>query len=200
MNLKEIKKLVTISDGNSKMGVVPSISLPPIVTCNKKAPCTKGGCYALNGAFQYPSVQGAYAKNLNTFKSSPKDYFNAIDAWLHIRKPSIFRFHVSGDIPNKRYLTEMMKIAAYNPEIKFLAFTKKYALLKGISVPKNLSIVASAWTGFDMPAHDYPIAWLNDGIEDRIPKDAIECHGNCETCGMCWSLKKLGKDVYFNKH
>ena len=200
MNLKEIKKLVTISEGNSKMGVIPSISLPAIVTCNPKAPCTKGGCYALNGAFQYPSVQGAYAKNLNTFKSSPKDYFNAIDQWLHIRKPSIFRFHVSGDIPNKRYLTEMMKIAAYNPEIKFLAFTKKYALLKGISVPKNLSIVASAWTGFDMPAHDYPIAWLNDGIENRIPKDAIECFGNCETCGMCWSLKKLGKDVYFNKH
>ena len=200
MNLKEIKKLVTISDGNSKMGIVPSISLPPIVTCNKEAPCTKGGCYALNGAFQYPSVQGAYAKNLNTFKSSPKDYFNAIDQWLHIRKPSIFRFHVSGDIPNKRYLTEMMKIAAYNPEIKFLAFTKKYALLKGISVPKNLSIVASAWTGFDMPDHGYPIAWLKDGIETRIPKDAIECHGNCETCGMCWSLKKLGKDVFFNKH
>jgi len=200
MNLKEIKKLVTISEGNSKMGVIPSISLPAIVTCNSKAPCTKGGCYALNGAFQYPSVQGAYAKNLNTFKSSPKDYFNAIDAWLHIRKPSIFRFHVSGDIPNKRYLTEMMKIAAYNPEIKFLAFTKKYALLKGISVPKNLSIVASAWTGFDMPAHDYPIAWLKDGVENRIPKDAIECHGNCETCGMCWSLKELSKDVYFNKH
>jgi len=51
MNLKEIKKLVTIPDGNRKMGVVPSISLPPIVTCNKEAPCTKGGCYALNGAF-----------------------------------------------------------------------------------------------------------------------------------------------------
>ena len=200
MNLKEIKTLVTISEGNTKMGVIPSISLPPIVTCNKSAPCTRGGCYALNGAFQYPSVQSAYQKNLETFKRSPKDYFEAINAWLQIRKPSIFRFHVSGDIPNKRYLTEMIKIAAYNPDIKFLAFTKKYNLLKGISVPKNLSLIASAWTGFDIPDHGYPIAWLKDEIESRIPSDAIECFGNCEACGMCWNLKKIGKDVYFNKH
>ena len=200
MNLKEIKKLVTISDGNRKMGSVPSISLPPIVTCNPNVPCAKSGCYALKSFNLYPSVRQAYNKNLETFKTSPKDYFNAIDQWLHIRKPSIFRFHVSGDIPNKRYLTEMLKLAAYNPEIKFLAFTKKYNLLKGISIPKNLSIIASAWTGFEMPDHEYPIAWLRDGEETRIPKDAIECHGNCETCGMCWSLKKLGKDVFFNKH
>ena len=200
MNLKEIKKLVTISEKNSKMGAVANISLPPKITCNPKAPCTNGDCYALNGSFCYPSVQGAYAKNLNTFKTSPGAYFNAIDNWIGIKKPSIFRFHVSGDIPNKRYLNTTLDLAASNPKIKFLAFTKWYKHLENLNEPENLSIVASAWTGFKMPKHDYPIAWLNDGVETRIPKDAIECHGNCETCGMCWSLKKIGKDVYFNKH
>ena len=63
MNLTQIKKLVTISDGNSKLGTLPSISVTPIVTCNKKAPCCNDGCYALNGNFAFPSVKKAYKKN-----------------------------------------------------------------------------------------------------------------------------------------
>ena len=201
MTLKEIKKLVTISDGNIKMGSIPSISLPPIVTCNKKAPCTKSGCYALKSFRIYPSVRQAYNKNLDTFKRSPKEYFNAIDAWLKIKGPSIFRFHVAGDIPNLTYLSGMIQIAKNNPEIKFLAFSKRYDIITAAAyIPENLSIIASAWTGLEMPKHSFPIAWLNDGIENRIPKDAIECHGNCETCGMCWELKTIKRDVYFNKH
>ena len=201
MNLKEIKKLVTISDGNIKVGSIPSISLPPIVTCNKKAPCTKGGCYALHGSFQYPSVKMVYDKNHKTFKRSPKEYFNAIDAWLKIRKPSMFRFHVSGDIPSLTYMSGMIKLAKDNPGVKFLAFSKRYNIIQSPAyIPDNLSIVLSMWTGYKVPKTDLPKAWLQDGIETRIPKDAMECHGFCETCGLCWELKNIGKDVYFNKH
>ena len=35
---------VTISQSNTKLGMIPTISLPPIITCRKNAPCAKD-CY-----------------------------------------------------------------------------------------------------------------------------------------------------------
>jgi hypothetical protein len=52
---------------------------------------------------------------------------------------------------------------------------------------------------FENP-HNHRIAWMQDGTETRIPKGAIECHGNCETCGLCYELPRLGVDVVFHKH
>jgi len=34
-------KTISISKGNSKMGAIPSVSLPPIVTCKNCATCAK---------------------------------------------------------------------------------------------------------------------------------------------------------------
>ena len=199
MNLKQIKKIVTISEGNSKLGTLPSVSLPPIVTCNRAAGCTKGGCYALNGFFRMPSVKMAYKKNLESFTRNSDLYFNAIDNWLKIKRPVFFRWHVAGDIPNKTYLDGMIAIAKKHKKIKFLAFTKKYNLLKYTIKQKNLAIIISSWPGLKLPGYKLPIAFMQDGNENRV-NNAIECPGNCETCGMCWNLKRLNKNVVFYKH
>jgi hypothetical protein len=47
-----------------------------------------------------------------------------------------------------------------------------------------------------------PRAWLYDPDcpDPRIPNDAIWCPGNCESCGMCWDLPNIGKDVVLIKH
>lgn len=199
MNLKQIKQHVTISDGNRKVGSVPSISLPPVITCNPRAKCFKD-CYVLKSYRIYPSVRQAYQKNLDTYNSDADLYFESIDNWIRIRKPVLFRFHVSGDIPDRRYLAGMVKLAIDNPETKFLAFTKRYNLNKLFkNVPDNLSIVISAWPGMRLPKTSLPIAFMDDGKEKRI-NNALECFGNCETCGMCWSLKTIGKNVVFKKH
>ena len=199
MNLKQIKTHITISAGNRKVGHIPSISLPPIITCNPKAKCFKD-CYVLKSYRICPSVRDAYSKNLKTFTDNPDLYFESIDQWIKIKKPVLFRFHVSGDIPNRSYLTGMVKLAIDNPEIKFLAFTKRYNLNHLFkNVPENLSIVLSAWPDMRLPKTNLPIAFMDNGNEKRI-KNAIDCFGNCETCGMCWSLKKIGKNVVFKKH
>jgi hypothetical protein len=199
MNLRQIKKHVTISEGNRKVGSVPSISLPPIVTCNPRAKCFKD-CYVLKSFRIWPDVRKAYQKNLQTYNTDPKTYFDAIDNWIKIRKPTLFRYHVSGDIPNRAYLTGMIKVALNNPDVKFLAFTKRYNLNKLFkNIPENLSIVISAWPGMRLPSTTLPIAFMDDGSEKRI-NNAIDCFGNCETCGMCWSLKKINKNVVFKKH
>jgi len=174
MNLKQIKQHITISDGNRKVGSVPSIGLPPVITCNPKAKCFKD-CYVLKSYRIYPSVRQAYQKNLNTFNSNPDLYFESISEFIRIRKPTLFRFHVSGDIPNRRYLAGMIKLAVNNPDTKFLAFTKRYSLNKLFkNVPDNLSIVISAWPGMRLPATNLPIAFMDDGKESRI-NNALPC-------------------------
>jgi len=199
MTLTEIKKNITISDGNMKVGHIASISLPPVITCNPKAKCHKD-CYVLKSFRIYPSVRQAYHKNLDTFKNDPELYFKSISDWLSIRKPDYFRFHVSGDIPNKTYLDGMIFLAESHPKVKFLAFTKRYEFNRYFTdLPYNLSIIISAWPGMRLPSTKLPIAFMQDGTEKRV-KNAIPCPGNCETCGMCWELKNINKNVVFKKH
>ena len=61
--MKNLK--VSISKGNSKMGSIPSVSLPPCTTCNPNAPCFKK-CYAVKIQRLYKTVKTAYENNLDT--------------------------------------------------------------------------------------------------------------------------------------
>jgi hypothetical protein len=94
------------------------------------------------------------------------------------------------------------RVAAAAPHTNFLAFTKQWDNIRGIEFPENFSMVLSDWPGIEIPSDLralYSVAWLDDG-RDCIPADAIECPGNCETCGVCWALAKRGLDVKFRKH
>lgn len=112
---------LSISPGNSKMGKIPSVSLPPIITCPKGCPCAKK-CYAAKLCRIYPSVKKAYENNLNLLNSNPVEYWQQLRRVAKMSK--YFRYHVSGDIPSIQYLAEMVTTAEQNPHTYFLAFTK----------------------------------------------------------------------------
>ena len=60
---------VHISTTVSKLGAsIPTVNLPPIITCRPDAPCAKcaeegGGCYTLRGHFIYPNVKKSLQNN-----------------------------------------------------------------------------------------------------------------------------------------
>ncbi len=206
MTFKAIKEIITVSEGNTKTGAVASLSLPCFKTCAHDAPCLDD-CYAWNNVCSFrPSVRKAWQKNLDSFIASPAKYMMALQNWLKKRNPAFFRYNIGGDIPNALYLDIMGEIAKRFPDTKFLAFTKKYWLVehnrRAWGRPDNLTIVFSAWPGHPLPdyAKNYGIAWMQDGTEDRVPANAIQCPGMCDSCGMCWQLKKIGHDVVFPKH
>lgn len=192
-------KIIHVSEGNTKLGKVPSISLPPILTCSKDAPCTKGECYMIPLLKLRPRVKKAYEANYESYLRNSEEYFTALNYWLYINNPRLFRFHVGGDIPDQQYLDNIINIASINKSIKFLVFTKKYYLEYPKRITSNLSIVFSTWSNYDIPSARFPLAFMDDGKEDRI-NNVIECFSNCENCGMCWNLKKLRKNVVFKKH
>lgn len=191
---------MSISSGNSKLGNIPNISLPPIKACENCAHC-KSDCYALKAYRMYPSVRKSWDENLSYYNDSPLMYFVQIRAYLTDKKPSLFRWHVSGDILNQYYLNNMVSIAITFPDIKFLAFTKMFKLNYS-KCPDNLSIVFSCWVGMTKPRQKKGVAgfyWLQDGKEKRIPKKAIECFGSCENCGMCFNIAKLEVNHIWNR-
>ena len=197
---------VKISKGNSKLGAIPSVSLPSIKTCRNCACQEK--CYAQKLERLRPSVKNAYEHNLGVLLSDPTTYWREVEASVMMSR--FFRFHVSGDIPNAAYLENMVAVAGRNAHCEILCFTKRYEMVnefiqKNGELPSNLHMIFSGWVGLDM-ANPFSLPEAHVRYRDgstTAREDAIECGGNCTECalteGGCWNLQK-GQQVIFNEH
>ena len=196
---------ISISPGNAKMGAIPSVSLPPIITCPSGCPCA-AKCYAAKLCRIYPSVKRAYQKNLDILRNNDLDY------WYQVRQAAkltkYFRYHVSGDIPDYHYLNWMVTIAEDIPGTMFLAFTKQYNIVNDYidlfgALPPNLKIIFSEWENRPIPnPHNLPTAAVIFKGKQPAPNWQI-CGGNCAECANagagCWELKP-GETIAFYEH
>lgn len=204
---------VHVSDDNDK-GVGSNVSCLPVRTCS---PCVKFSCampvIKKNGMpgkrlqcyackfLDRPIVRKNWTENTKIIEKNPAKFFADIADYLETKQPKMFRFWVGGDFPTQKTVNLAFNLARKFPNIKFLAFTKRWFDGFNFSrAPENFAIIYSAWTTLPVPPSDRPRAWLNDGKETRIPKTAIKCFGRCDSCGMCWELPKIGADVYFDIH
>lgn len=196
---------ISISAGNSKMGAIPSVSLPPVITCPSGCPCSKK-CYAAKLCRIYPTVKKAYQNNLELWKTAPSEYWRQISN--HAKTARYFRFHVSGDIPSRNYFLHMIVCADDNPDTNFLVFTKQYDIVNDYietfgKIPQNLKIIFSEWEGMETPnPHNLPTARVIFKGQQPAP-DAKICGGNCSDCACqgvgCWELKN-GETIHFYEH
>lgn len=196
-----------ISRGNSKMGKVWNMSLVPVRDCPAGIPCARD-CYALKSFRMYKNVRANWEENSAFAHQDIAGFFQAIENELRAagkKRPALFRWHVAGDILNKKYFRGMVWVAGLFPDVKFLAFTKNHSLVNVVraqdgELPNNLSVVFSAWPGLEIDnPYCFPVAYMQDGTETRAA-GAVECPGNCETCALCWKLRELRQDVVFLKH
>lgn len=205
-NSTVVPALVHVSTTISKLGPsIPTVNLPPVVTCRKNAPCCKM-CYAVRGNFRYQNVVKSLATNLRAYQENPTLYFDMIAQSFMLSMYA--RFHSSGDIVDMEYLAGMCRVARKCKRTEILAFTKKFELVNeyvasGHRIPKNLHIVFSTWADF-MPDNPYnfPMTYVrfkDEAMNKNIPGDAIQCSGKCDKCLGCWQLKK-GQSVVFKKH
>ena len=197
---------VKISKGNSKLGAIPSVSLPSIKTCRQCACREK--CYAQKLERLRPAVRNAYQHNLEVLLKEPETYWREVEASVMMSR--FFRFHVSGDIPTAEYLANMVAIAGRNDHCEILCFTKRYETVNEFiqhngELPSNLHMVFSGWVGLDL-VNPFALPEAHVRYRDGFTTardDAVECGGNCTECaltaGGCWNLKK-GQQVVFNEH
>ena len=200
---------VVISRGNSKMGSISSVSLPPDLTCRKDCTCKKK-CYARKIERIRKNVRESYIKNYTILTEHPEQFWREVEA--SIMTSRFFRFHVAGDIPDTEYFVHMIDISRKNPHCEILCFTKKYDIIntfikkygRGI-IPGNLHIVLSAWPGMEMD-NPYRLPEAHVRFKDgktTADANAIPCQGNCSECAItdkgCWVLKD-GEQVIFDEH
>ena len=204
-----LNNLVTIATGNTKLGSqICGLSMPPVTTCRKNAPCQKG-CYACKGHQQFSSVLGTYLKNLRIYNENPTVFFEQIENYLKYSGYRYMRWFDSGDIPDANFFVGMVKLAKHLPNIKFMAFTKKYELVnhfvkQGGVIPTNLTIVFSAWDKNWKVTNPYnfPVAYVdftNSQLNPEFPANVKDCDGHCSICFKCWHLQE-GESVVFHQH
>lgn len=197
---------LSVSNANSKMGNVKSISMPRVVTCAPDVPCAKT-CYVAHFDWRR-TVRDAYENNLNLWLTDPDSFEQQAIAAAY--GSFYFRWHVSGDIISQDYLAMMCRVARKLPHTHFLAFTKQYEIVNQYlenkkRIPSNLHILFSEWPNYNMNnPYNLPVAYVSfkNGICDA-PSDAKECGGHCEECAYagknCWVLKK-GQSVVLREH
>lgn len=201
---------VHISRGITKLGQnIPSVSLPPGITCREGAACSKL-CYARKGRFAFRHNKELLQRNLDVWRNDPEGYER--DITIAAFTSRFFRYHSAGDIPDSSYIEMMVRVANACPCTSFLCFTKKYELVdkyitENGQLPENLNIVYSAW-GDIVPENPYnmPVAYIRFKKSDTyIPENAVQCSGYCGECVQtgksCWDLKRgTGDCVVFNQH
>lgn len=199
---------IHISQGNTKMGKIASISFPPLITCDPDVPCRKR-CYAKR-LYGLPSIKKAWDENYEIFKEDESVFWNQLAGAISALNCKMFRFFVGGDFPRKSMMENALDFAKAFPKTRFLVFTKRVNWLPLIYlVPENMTIIISMWPGYYPDSlyegvrkenfSIYPKAWVFDkkNPDERIPKNAKKCKHNCTSCKLCWGLKT---NVVFDIH
>lgn len=191
---------VSLTLSTLKMGDTPSVSLDPELTCNPALPCW-GRCNVRRLLHVRPAVRACWRSNTMAALQDRDRYFAAVGGFLAAELPPFFRFHVGGDIPDGDYFKRMVKLARAFPATRILCFTKRHDL--DLHVTENLTVRASVWPGWgDVPGlrrRRLPIAWMQDGREDRLPRKTKPCSARCQACRhFCW--KSPLADVVFYQH
>ena len=203
---------VRISQANSKMGAVASVSLLPFLTCPGCCAKTCGiKCYAAKLANLRPAVLRSYAINTALAILAPAEYWSQVNAAA--AGVRFFRFHVSGDIMTNAYFHHIVETAENNIHTEFLVFTKAFDAVNawldaGKTIPENLHVLFSGWTNLK-PENPHGLPETNvipRNVSDAwydLPEGWTLCSGNCYNCAIsgagCWNAKS-GETIAFKMH
>ena len=198
---------VSISNGNTKMGTVASVSLLPFLSCPGRCANTCGSaCYAAKLANLRPNVLQSYANNQALAMYNPDLFWAQVN--VAVMAVRYFRFHVSGDILNADYFRRMMEVARNNSRTEILVFTKRYEVVNAWidengELPENVHILFSGWNNLQtINPHNLPETNVFT-TEDEVQDNWKICGGNCFECGCrgvgCWQAQK-GDVIAFKKH
>lgn len=199
---------VSFSRSNTKVGKnFPSVSFPPLVTCIKCG--CNDVCYALKHIYiLYENSRNAYNRNWHIYCTDKEKFWREVISVVMINK--LFRWFVSGDIPDYDFVVRMCDVMTNNPHCQAICFTKKFDLVneyldKGGSIPDNLHLIFSAWKGLDMknPYHLPECHIMYKDGTTTASDGAKWCSGNCTECFFeqknCFTLQK-GEQVLIKQH
>jgi hypothetical protein len=219
---------VVVSPKNTKLGNIPSFSLPSISSCPAATQECKKACYAVKISKRFPAAAKAYEINMNAINDKNFVFSLTEEITKLVTKkknaPTTFRWHVSGDIKDIKYLNSMQQVMTKFPEVTFYAYTRNWSLpnwgphLDSIKKLPNFTLFASVddehINNGILPGNEWRIAYFGSKTQQEIAtltnKKTITCPNQvnktktvlCDTCQYCFNPKLMNttQSVYFIKH
>ena len=188
----EERKPAQVSKWNTKMGVLPSFSLPVLETCPGKTEFCSRLCYGLSGRFARQRMREIYQNNLQASKQAA--FVDRMVSEILKTEARVFRLHVVGDFYNAKYVEKWIEIVNRLPGIKFFGSTRSWRVLRLRDAVErfrdlpNVYLRASIdFSHLDRPPCSWGV-WTIEGEGDPCPHDygLVE---NCITCMKCWQTK-----------
>jgi hypothetical protein len=209
------QRSVAISDGNTKLGKIPSFNILPVKSCTGSTPLCRRYCYARQSMQYSCQSQKAWTVNYFVARYHPAILEQRLSEYIADKKPVLFRIHSSGDFFSREYLELWYRVARSFPDTRFLAFTKNFTLDYS-SKPDNLVVMYSVFPDTDyskipVDGNQKSFAVFPSDMEDKQysadtqatidnQRLTVPCPGSCLECGVCWYIDKVGKNVMFHIH
>ena len=188
------KEASKITGGLSAPGKMPEGSYNlPAVACQTGAklrevpgtPCY--GCYAFKGRYNFPNVQAALGRRLDSL--THPQWVQAMAVLIKGKK--FFRWHDSGDLQGPEHLKKIFEVCKLTPETMHWLPPQERKLLQYLDpaiIPPNLLIRLSNAKNDTKPGR----AWDHWSTVVTTPRAGHVCPApdqgnNCGSCRACWS-------------
>jgi hypothetical protein len=209
----KVVKTIIISPNNTKLGKIPSFSLPAISSCPGATSWCSGKCYADKVSRIYKNAAKSYQTNFEAAKNN-KDFVLLVNtelSKLSNKGIKTFRFHVSGDFFDVKYIHNWVSIAKTNPNMMFYGYTRSWSIpnmlphLETLRGLQNVILFASTDMSTTQPI---PTGWREAYAGDAQPLwkpkmvFCLEQAGKlstCDTCKLCFNPKST-INIYFKTH
>lgn len=208
----KVIKTIIISHSNTKLGKIPSFSLPAITSCPGRTTWCSNKCYADKIARIYKNAAKSYEINFNATRSN-KDFVLLMNSELNILSKkgcNTFRFHVSGDFYDVAYIHDWINIVKSNPAIMFYGYTRTWSIpnmlphLEALRCLPNVILFASTDSSTFGNA---PIGWReayagNAKLNGKKMITCLEQAGKvptCDKCRLCFNFKST-LNIHFKPH
>lgn len=182
----------------------------------RKAGTTCSDCYALNGAYTWPTTRAAMDRRLAALASSTwaQDFADVLNCHHDRRAHDVFRWHDSGDIQSYEHLERIAQVARLTPNVRHWLPSKEYTwlrryvatppILQKVATPDNLVIrVSAVFVDGKPPQWAKPAGLTTSTVHSELPVIGLECPapkqgGKCLDCRACW--EPAVDNVSYKKH
>ena len=193
-----------LGEGNTKVGLVPTFSLPARYTCPGATNWCLKHCYAWRLEVLRPAIRRAYARNLMLSWDAER-FVYVMRRTLPAAVPLV-RIHVGGDFFHRTYVEAWIRLCKAMRRTKFWAYTRSWSVqslrpfLEELRELPNVHLFASVDPEMSSPPAEWRIAWVKTdsralGLHCRHQEGIAS---SCLDCGYCFSNKQ--GDVIFKVH
>ncbi len=156
---------------------------------------TCSGCYAMKGRYNFPNVQRALYRRLDSLQR--KLWADVVAELITRKQQTHFRWHDSGDLQSVDHLAAIVRVCELTPDVRHWLPTREYRIVRDYlatndGFPPNLNVRLSAhMVGGAIPTFPGLPVTVSSVTAGDPPAGSHRCpaphqNNSCGDCRACW--------------